>query len=54
MGKKVITNEDFYEKFMGCLIYKNDSCGFGLNDAIVEGDIDILWIYTKIDEYNTT
>ena len=45
MGKKVITNKDFYKRFIECL---KIGVSFGLEGKIVEGDIDIKEIYERI------
>jgi hypothetical protein len=47
MRKKVITSEEFIDRFVECLEKGED---FRLEDCIVEGDIDILDIYKRIKE----
>ncbi|XRP96675.1 pentapeptide repeat-containing protein [Methanocaldococcus sp. 16A] len=45
--KKIITNEEFIDKFIKCLENGED---FGLSNAIVEGDVSIKDIYEKIKD----
>ena len=46
MEKEVITNEDFYEKFIEAL--KSEKKVFKIDNAVVEGDISIFEVYTQI------
>lgn len=45
MGKEIISNEDFYKKFIECL-EKGEN--FKLENCIVRGDVDIRDIYNRI------
>jgi exonuclease III len=47
MGKKIISSEEFIDRFVECLEKGKE---FRLENCIVEGDVNILDIYERIKE----